>query len=77
MRLWIENTPNIPVVDIITKTIQTVKINNVDKKISHLTNGIRLIGINIELEDDPYFLEILASDLMENKFLSSDGGRKD
>lgn len=64
-RLWIENTPNIPIVDIILK------------RNKNLTSGIRLIGIDIELGNDSTFLEYLASDFMKNKFLSSDGGRKD
>ena len=66
-RLWFENTsntmPNVPIVDIIK-----YRANN-------LTNGIRLIGIDIELDNDPTFLEIITSDYMQDKYLSSNGSK--
>jgi hypothetical protein len=55
--------PNVPIVDIIK-----YRANN-------LTNGIRLIGIDIELDDDPTFLEIITSDYMQDKYLSSNGSK--
>ena len=60
-KLWIENTPNIPIVDIITNAI------------SHLTGGIRLIGIDVNLGDDPTFLQVITSDLAKGKYMTNTG----
>ena len=60
-RLWVENTPNVPIVEIVTKAMQ------------HLTNGIRLIGINEDLNGDNTFLELLDSDYAKGKYLSGSG----
>ena len=60
--LWVENTPNVPIVDIITKNI------------ANLTGGIRLNNININLGNDPTFLQILATEsLMRGKYINSSG----
>ena len=61
-KLWIENTPNVPIVSIITKAI------------SHLTAGIRLVGIDLDLGADATFLETIVSDLAKGKYLDSSGG---
>ena len=60
-RLHIENTPNVPIVDIVNKAI------------SHLTAGIRLVGINVNLGDNPTFLNTIVSDLAKGKYLNSAG----
>lgn len=82
-KLWIENTPNVPVLDIINSNL------------NNLTGGIRLIGIDIDLftgivtegkteqqieeeTDAAYntttlFLEKITSDLTKGKRLNSNG----
>ena len=61
-RLWVENTPNIPIVDIVNKTI------------THLNNGLRIVGMNADLGADPTFLQnITAEELAKGKYLSGDG----
>ena len=74
-KLWIENTPNVPVVDIINTAI------------SNLTAGIRLVGLDIDLyqgasteeeteaalETTTLFLNTLVSDLAKGKYLDSTG----
>ena len=60
-KLWIENTPNVPIVSIINSSI------------AHLTAGIRLVGLDIDLVDDPTFLETITSDLAKGKYLDSAG----
>lgn len=61
--LWIENTPNIPIVDIIMKNA------------AGLTGGIRLEGINLTLTSEQMrFLDILISpELMNGKYINSNG----
>jgi len=60
-KLWIENTPNVPIVDIVLK------------RMAYLTNGVRLIGINVDLGSNPAFLETIASSLANGKYLDSTG----
>lgn len=61
-RLWVENTPNIPVVDIVNNAI------------SHLDNGLRLVGVNVDLGDNPLFLQnITTEELAKGKYLAADG----
>ena len=74
-KLWIENTPNVPIVEIINTTI------------GNLTAGIRLVGLDIDLfenastqeeqdealEITTKFLNTLVSDLAKGKYLDSTG----
>lgn len=60
-KLWVENTPNVPVVDIVNKAL------------SHLTAGVRLVGIDIDLGDDTTFLQTITSDLAKGKYINSTG----
>lgn len=60
-RLHIENTPNIPVLDII-KT-----------RLSSLTDGIRLVGIDVDLGDDTSVLDMLVSSAAKGKYLDNNG----
>ena len=61
--LWVENTPNVPIVDIIMKNA------------AGLTGGIRLEGINLTLSGAQMtFLDILTSpELMNGKYINSNG----
>lgn len=59
--LRIENTPNIPVMDI------------VKERLSYLKDGLRLIGIDIDLGDDTSVLEMLLSDSAKGKYLDNNG----
>ena len=60
-KLWVENTPNVPIVDIINKALGS------------LTAGVRLTGINLDLGDDPTFLQTITSNLAEGKYINSTG----
>lgn len=60
-RLHIENTPNVPVVDIINNALP------------HLTQGIRLVGIDVDLGNDDTFLQLITSELADNKYINSAG----
>ena len=69
-RVWIENTPNVPIIDIVTNAW------------NHLNNGLRLVGINVDLNtydeeevtgQDITFLEYLVSDNAKGKYLTADG----
>ena len=74
-KLWIENTPNVPIVDII------------NTRLSGLTAGIRLVGLDIDLftntsnqqeidtalETTTLFLNTLVSDVAKGKYLDSEG----
>ena len=63
-KLWIENTPAVPIVDIVIK------------RLPNLTEGLRLIGINIDLGSDATFLEMITSeDYAKGKYLSATGSR--
>lgn len=60
-KLWIENTPNVPIVDIVIQAM------------SHLDGGVRLINIDVDLGDNSLFLETITSNIAENKHLTSSG----
>ena len=74
-KLWIENTPNIPIVEIINTAM------------GNLTAGVRLVGLDINLfenastqeeqdealEITTKFLNTLVSDLAKGKYLDSTG----
>ena len=60
-KLWIENTPNVPVVEIINNAL------------GHLTNGVRIIGLNVNLGTDATFLQTITSDLAKGKYINSAG----
>lgn len=60
-RLHVENTPNIPVLDILKA------------RMSNLTDGIRLIGIDIDIEDDTTVLDMLVSNAAKGKYLDNNG----
>ena len=60
-RLHVENTPNIPVLDIL-KT-----------RMSSLTDGIRLIGIDVDIGDDTTVLDMLVSNTAKGKYLDNNG----
>ena len=60
-KLWIENTPNVPIVDIINNAL------------GHLTEGVRITDLNVNLGTDPTFLETIASDLAKGKYINSAG----
>ena len=74
-KLWVENTPNVPVVDII------------NKHMSGLTSGIRLTGLDINLysgastqaeleealETTTLFLNTITSELASGKYLDNAG----
>lgn len=59
--LRIENTPNIPVMDI------------VKERLPYLKDGLRLIGIDVDLGDDTSVLELLLSDSAKGKYLDNNG----
>jgi len=42
---------------------------------AHLTNGIRLINIDVDLGNDPTFLEIITNDIAKGKYLDSSGSK--
>lgn len=60
-KLWIENTPNVPVVEIINSAL------------GHLTDGVRIIGLDVNLGTDPTFLQTITSELAKGKFITSQG----
>ena len=68
-RLWIENTPNVPVKDIVTARL-TAR-SSADQGLR--AGGLRLVGINLDLGSDTSFLQLLASNLIEGTYLSSAG----
>lgn len=58
--LRIENTPNIPVLDIVTE------------RLANLTGGLRLVGIDETVEDNSIF-ELLLSDSAKGKYIDNNG----
>ena len=68
-RLWVENTPNIPVKDIITARLTTLSSADTGLR----AGGLRIIGINLNLGDDPSFLQLLVSDLAKGTYLTAKG----
>ena len=69
-RLWIENTPNVPVKDIITARL-TAR-NSGDEGLR--AGGLRVIGIDLNLGSDDTFLKLLVSDLAQGTYLTAQGG---
>lgn len=59
--LRVENTPNIPVVDIVTA------------RLPYLTNGLRLVGIDVEVADAEKLFELLLSDIAKGKYIDNNG----
>jgi hypothetical protein len=39
----------------------------------HLTQGIRLVGIDVDLGNDDTFLQLITSELADNKYINSAG----
>lgn len=60
-KLWVENTPNVPIVDIINKAMQ------------RLVNGVRLINIDVQLGNDDTFLQTITSDFAKGKKMTNNG----
>ena len=61
-KLWIENTPNVPIADIIKN------------RLGGLVNGLRLVGINLALGNDTTILEMLATEeLVMGKRINGNG----
>ena len=69
-RLWIENTPNVPVKEIITARL--TERNSSDSGLR--AGGLRIIDIDLDLGSDTTFLELLASDLVKGTKLTANGG---
>lgn len=59
--LRVENTPNIPVMDI------------VKERLSSLTNGLRLVGIEVNIGDDQSIFDLLLSDTAKGKYIDNNG----
>lgn len=59
--LRVENTPNIPVIDIITT------------RLPYLTNGLRLVGIDAEVSDADSLFDLLLSDAAKGKYIDNNG----
>ena len=68
-RLWIENTPNVPVKDIITARLTA--LSSADQGLR--SGGLRIIGINLNLGDDPTFLQLITSNLAQGTKLTASG----
>lgn len=59
--LRVENTPNIPVLDIVRE------------RLPYLTDGLRLVGIDVDVGDDMEIFKILCSDNAKGKYLDNNG----
>ena len=68
-RLWIENTPNVPIKDIITARLTATTSEDAGLR----AGGLRIIGLDLNLGSDPTFLQLLVSDLAKGTYLSSQG----
>ena len=68
-RLWIENTPNVPVQEIITARLTARASADAGLR----TGGLRVIGLNLDLGNDPSFLQLITSDLAKGCYLSASG----
>ena len=68
-RLWIENTPNVPIKDIITARLTATTSEDAGLR----AGGLRIIGLDLNLGSDPAFLQLLVSDLAKGTYLSSQG----
>ena len=69
-RLWIENTPNVPIKDIVTARLTALSSNDQGLR----AGGLRLVGINMNLGADASFLELITSNLVEGAYLNATGG---
>lgn len=69
-RLWIENTPNVPVKDIITARLTSLNSNDEGLR----AGGLRVVGIDLNLGSDSAFLQLLVSDLAKGTYLTAQGG---
>ena len=69
-RLWIENTPNVPIKEIITARLTPTTSSDGGLRVG----GLRLVGINLNLGNDPAFLQLLTSDLIKGTYLTAKGG---
>ena len=68
-RLWIENTPNVPIKDIITARLTPLASSDAGLR----AGGLRIIGLDLNLGSDSAFLQLLVSDLAKGTYLSSRG----
>jgi len=59
--LRVENTPGIPVLDILLQ------------RLPQLTDGLRLVGIDVDAGDDMTIFEMLVSDKAKGKYLDNNG----
>lgn len=59
--LRVENTPSIPVMDI------------VKERLPSLTNGLRLVGIDVNIGDDQSIFDLLLSDTAKGKYIDNNG----
>lgn len=57
----VENTPNVPVLDIITA------------RLPYLTNGLRLVGIDATADDPEALFALLLSDAARGKYIDNNG----
>jgi len=60
-RLRIENTPSIPVVEMLTDYL------------TQLTNGVRIVGLNEVVGDNRDFINLLLSDDAKGKYIDNNG----
>ena len=59
--LRVENTPGIPVLDILRQ------------RLAQLTDGVRLVGVDLDAGDDMGIFELLVSDKAKGKYLDNNG----
>lgn len=59
--LRVENTPNIPVMDI------------VKERLPYLTNGLRLVGVDADIGDDQSIFDLLLSSTAKGKYIDNNG----
>ncbi len=59
--LRVENTPNIPVMDI------------VKERLAYLSNGLRLVGVEADVGDDQSIFDLLLSNTAKGKYVDNNG----
>ena len=69
-RLWVENTPNVPVREIITARLTPLASSDHGLR----AGGLRVVGIDLDLGNDPSFLQLITSDLALGTYLTARGG---
>lgn len=69
-RLWIENTPNVPVREIIAARLTPISSSDHGLR----AGGLRVVGIDLDLGNDPSFLQLITSDLVMGTYLTAQGG---